>query len=177
MRAIRCLLLTGMLLVVLAPFVQAEQRPINLTIFNPVQLFKETDDVSGLRLNLLYGRNANMGGIDLGFGAGHATGDFTGVQWHVVASLVDGDFTGWQHAFFSRTRGEFYGVQISAINVCESRTEGVQFGFFNMTEDMHGLQIGIVNLTERMYGLQIGLLNIIKQKDKLPILPIVNWTF
>ena len=42
---------------------------------------------------------------------------------------------------------------------------------------MSGFQLGIVNYTESMYGLQIGLINFIKEKDKLPVLPLVNWSF
>jgi hypothetical protein len=32
-------------------------------------------------------------------------------------------------------------------------------------------------VSDSMYGLQIGILNIIKSKEKLPILPLVNWSF
>lgn len=31
--------------------------------------------------------------------------------------------------------------------------------------------------SKNMNGVQIGLINIIKNKDKFPILPIVNWNF
>jgi hypothetical protein len=46
-----------------------------------------------------------------------------------------------------------------------------------MAESVHGLQFGFVNVTNHLDGLQIGLLNVAKAKDKLPILPIVNWNF
>jgi hypothetical protein len=47
----------------------------------------------------------------------------------------------------------------------------------NITEDAHGLQIGVFNMTQTLYGLQIGAINVVRQKENLPILPIVNWSF
>jgi hypothetical protein len=56
--------------------------------------------------------------------------------------------------------------------------EGVQFGFVNIGGTTSGLQLGFINITESMEsGLQIGLINVIQSKEKLPILPIVNWNF
>lgn len=40
--------------------------PLQLSLFNPVQIFEENDDVYGFRFNLLYGKNRNMFGLDLG---------------------------------------------------------------------------------------------------------------
>jgi len=155
----------------------ADQSFFNVALFNPVQIFPEGDDIRGIRLNLIYGKNANVSGIDVGFIAGHVTGDFKGLQWQPI-NLVDGKFEGWQNGWLlARTRGEFQGLQSAAINLGKTRVEGVQFGLVNSASDMSGLQLGIVNLTEQMYGLQIGLVNIIESKDKLPILPIINWRF
>jgi hypothetical protein len=28
-----------------------------------------------------------------------------------------------------------------------------------------------------MHGLQIGIINVIRQKEKMPVLPIINWMF
>ena len=40
------------------------------------------------------------------------------------------------------------------------------------------MQIGALNVAEVMRGgLQIGLVNIIRSKEKLGILPFVNWVF
>jgi hypothetical protein len=32
-------------------------------------------------------------------------------------------------------------------------------------------------MTQTLYGLQIGVINVVRQKENLPILPIVNWAF
>ena len=159
------------------PGARAEEHPINLALLNPVQVFPETEDIRGLRLNILYGRNVNVTGLELGVVAGHVTGDFSGLQWQPV-NLVEGNFTGWQTGWlFSQTRGDFLGLQSSAVNFGGGHTEGVQFGIVNVTESMSGLQLGLVNVAGRTDGLQIGLVNVIKSKESLPVLPIVNWTF
>jgi hypothetical protein len=55
--------------------------------------------------------------------------------------------------------------------------EGVQAGFINVSKGVEGLQLGFINVTHDLHGLQIGLLNVAQGKDKLPVLPIVNWNF
>jgi hypothetical protein len=156
---------------------RAEQHAVNVALFSPAQIFPPTDDVRGLRLNLLYGRNENVSGVELGMVAGYVTGDFSGLQWQPV-NLVNGNFAGWQTGLvYSQTRGDFLGLQTSAINIGGGHTEGLQFGVLNMTESMSGLQLGLINIAERTDGLQIGLVNVIKSKESLPVLPIVNWTF
>jgi hypothetical protein len=52
-----------------------------------------------------------------------------------------------------------------------------QWGFINHGKNIEGFQLGFVNFAEQLYGLQIGLINVIQSKEKLPILPIVNWSF
>ncbi len=171
------LILAAALTLSLTAVAAGAEKPVNVSLFNPVQLVNETDDVRGVRLNLIYGRNVNVTGLDIGFIAGHATGNFSGVQWHPI-NLVDGSFTGWQNGWLlARTRGDFVGVQSASINIGSSRNEGIQFGLVNVAAETSGIQIGIVNVTDRMYGLQIGLVNVIESKDSLPILPIVNWRF
>ena len=39
---------------------------LQLSLFPPAQIFNESYDVSGLRLSLIYGRNQNVRGLDLG---------------------------------------------------------------------------------------------------------------
>jgi len=177
MRILSSLVLISMLLGLIAAPAAAEGEKIgSISVFNPVQIFDETQDIKGVRWNIVYGKHANITGLDFGIIAGHATGNFTGVQWNAV-NLVDGSFTGWQGGLFSQSKGDFLGLQSSGVNIGKSHSEGVLVGFVNMTNSMSGLQIAFVNVTENMHGLQIGILNIIKGKDKLPILPIVNWVF
>ncbi|HQO41156.1 MAG TPA: hypothetical protein PK986_11850, partial [Spirochaetota bacterium] len=45
---------------------ESEWTPLQLALFNPVQIFDEKCNVYGLRLNLIYGVNSDLYGIDIG---------------------------------------------------------------------------------------------------------------
>jgi len=150
----------------------AETKPIQVSLFNPVQIFPEGTSVSGVRLNMIYGKNANMTGLDYGL-VNHVTGD--GFAWQLGGlGYVEKDFTGWQDNVINVTMGEVNGVQSGAYNT-GGAVHGVQFGFVNNATSMRGLQLGLLNMTETMHGLQIGVGNVIR-KGKMPFLPIVNWS-
>lgn len=140
---------------------QAQTRPVQLALVTPIQIFPEGDAIAGVRLNLLYGRNASMVGLDLGLVNHIKEGGFKGVSWAFVG-VCEGNFTGWQDGAVSITNGNF---------------EGLQMGFFNSAHFVNGLQFGVVNYVGSMKGLQIGLVNIIRQGGAFPVFPIVNWSF
>lgn len=171
------------------------QAAFQFGFFAPdLQLVDASEDVRGLRINIVYGENANMSGVDLGI-VNSTTGDFAGFGWAPGANLVEGsavgvqwswlyshtagEFTGWQSGLVSRVGGAgSAGLQSGWINLVESDFTGVQLGLFNRAESVKGLQLGFVNWAERLDGgLQIGLVNYAKNSDLFPILPIVNWQF
>lgn len=171
---------------------QDSARAIELSVWSPVQLGSETDDVKGLRLNLLYAKNNNLSGVDLGIGVGYLTGDFVGIQYNFLGSVVEGDGAGWQTALYTRTVGEFrglkgglinlqggdfYGWQAGFVSLADSKVVGLQTGLFNKAGDMRGLQFGFVNYSEKLYGVQIGLANINVEADPLYFFPFVNASF
>ena len=142
--------------------ISAQDKPIQLALFNPIQIFDESTSITGLRINLLYGRNATLTGIDWGLVNHLTSGTSKGVQFGFVG-IVDANFIGWQDNFVNITKGKF---------------EGLQFGFVNYAGTVSGVQIGIVNYAENMTkGLQIGLVNVIVKGGQFPIFPIVNWAF
>ena len=141
--------------------VQAQKKPIQIALFTPIQIVPEDQHIGGIRLNLIYSRNASVTGLDVGF-INHTTkGLSQGVQFGFV-SLVDSDFTGLQDNAVSITKGNF---------------EGLQLGIVNYANQMNGVQFGLVNYAVNMKGLQIGLVNIIRQGGTFPVFPIVNWAF
>jgi hypothetical protein len=148
-------------------------KPIQIALWNPVQIFPEDTSILGVRLNLLYGLNRNMTGLDIGIG-NHTKGDEKGLQYGLVG-FVEGSFRGWQNNAFNYSE-TFYGFQHGFYNGAHTAT-GFELGFVNITQDMHGFQLGIFNMTQTLYGLQIGIINVVQQKEDLPILPIVNWSF
>ncbi len=172
MRSFRLLLS----LAVLASFASiasaAGPSPFQLALFNPAQIVPEKASVSGLRIDLIYGVNQDVTGLDIGL-VNHARGSEFAWQWGGIG-IVEKDFTGWQDNWVSITRGSFTGLQTGLFNQA-GQGNGVQFGVVNVTKSMHGLQLGVINSTETMHGLQIGVGNII-QKGKIPFLPIVNWS-
>jgi hypothetical protein len=170
----RSLLLLALILMTVSARADQGTSPVNLALFNPIQITAEETSVTAFRFSLLYGRNHGVTGLDIGL-VGMNTGNGVGVQW-AGAGLVAGDFTGWQTGLYSSTRGTFQGFQSGVVNHAVGG-EGFQWGLVNITEDFSGFQLGFVNFAEKMNGLQIGLVNIIKSKDKLPILPLVNWSF
>lgn len=147
--------------ILIAASVQAQNRPVQVSLVTPIQIFPEKYTITGVRLNLLYGRNVSVQGIDIGLVNHTTTGQFQGLQWGLVG-LTDADFTGWQDC---------------AVNVTRLRCEGLQWGLVNYAGNMSGLQLGFVNYAKKMKGLQIGLVNIIKQGGQFPVFPIVNWSF
>ncbi len=140
----------------------AQSNPIQLSLFNPVQIVPENEAVGGVRLNLIYTKNSAMTGFDLGL-VNTTTGSVTGVQWALVG-INGGDFTGWQN---------------TAVSIVEGRFEGFQgpWALYNSAGHCSGLQLGLVNTAETMNGLQIGILNFIKRGGAFPFFPIVNWSF
>ncbi len=139
----------------------AQTQPINVALFNPVQIFPEDNSIKGFRLNLIYGKNVSMVGFDLGLVNHISTGGFTGLQWGLV-NLCDGDFVGMQGGL---------------LNLSKKNVEGFQYGWYNTGDYVNGFQLGLVNTAETMKGLQIGLINFIKTGGQFPVFPIVNWSF
>lgn len=152
-----------------------ETRPIQLALFNPVQIFDESVGIKGIRLNLLYGRNVFVRGIDAGLVNVLGGGESVGLQYGIVG-YVEGDYLGVQWDAFNFTEGKFSGLQYGIFNNVGDG-EGMQFGLVNTARNMRGLQVAFFNYTETMYGLQIGLVNVIRQKETLPVFVFVNWSF
>lgn len=141
--------------------IYSQGNPIQLSLFNPIQIVPEGESVNGIRLNLIYTKNANVTGFDMGL-VNQTTGSQLGVQWGGV-NITDGGFTGWQSAFVNISKGNFVGLQTSWVNY--------HGGHFN------GLQFSIVNYAATIEGLQLGLINIIGSGGFLPVFPIFNFNF
>ena len=149
------------LIFICTPVQAQKNRPVQVALITPAQIFPEEDAITGVRLNLIYGRNVSVTGLDLGL-INHTTTDKSmGIQFGIIG-LADSDFTGWQDNWVNVTKGRF---------------EGFQWGVVNYSYDTRGFQLGLVNYTQTMNGLQIGIVNIIRQGGAFPVFPIVNWSF
>ena len=159
MRISRSLFLGAVLLISSVTAVFA-QSPFQLALFNPVQIISESQDIGGIRIDLIYGKNTSVGGLDIGLVNHTTSGISKGIEWGLVG-YNEGSFTGWQWNAVSITRGTFTGLQM---------------GWYTTANHCGGVQIGIVNHSGTMKGIQLGLLNFIDQGGFLPIFPIVNWS-
>ena len=122
----------------------AQGKPIQLALFNPVQIVPETQSISGLRLTLLYGRNTNVTGVDIGL-ANFTTSDQLGIQWGGVG-YTEGDFTGWQGNWVSISKGNFVGLQSGLVTYNARKENGLQFALVNYAAKLNGLQLGLINI-------------------------------
>lgn len=102
--------------------------PIQIALWEPLQITPKEMEIYGLSLSL--GLSENAGCI------GTATG---------LGGIVNGDMAGFQANLFNWTRGNFYGFQFGLVNFAE-KVVGLQIGIFNYAVKMEGIQIGVVNI-------------------------------
>ena len=159
----KCLLLAMILFSIASLSIPAiaQDRPIQLALVAPVQIFPESYSITGLRISLIYGKNASVSGLDWGLVTHTTSGKSMGIDWGAI-NLTDADFTGLQGGWVNLVSGNF---------------EGLQYGFFNHANYANGVQFGIINHANRLKGVQVGFVNIIKQGGQFPVFPIVNWSF
>ncbi|OGU64264.1 MAG: hypothetical protein A2W30_02320 [Ignavibacteria bacterium RBG_16_36_9] len=56
----------------------SQGNPIQLALFNPIQIVPEGESVNGIRVNFIYTKNANVTGFDMGL-VNQTTGSQLGV--------------------------------------------------------------------------------------------------
>lgn len=140
---------------------ESQSRPVQLALFSPIQIFPERYSISGIRLSLIYGKNATV----------------TGLDWGLINHTTTGESVGWQLGLVGLVEADFMGWQDNWVNVVKGNFRGLQWGLVNSANHAGGLQLGLVNYARTLNGLQIGLINIIKQGGQFPVFPIVNWSF
>jgi len=161
MKTISTIFYSTLLFVCFNSISYSQDKQIQLSLLNPIQIFSESESISGFRFNLIYGKNVNVTGFDLGL-VNQSTGIQKGVQWGGV-NLTDRGVTGWQAGFVNLSKGSSVGLQTGMVNYHQ--------GHFN------GLQFSIVNYAATLKGLQLGLINIIGEGGFLPVFPFFNFDF
>jgi hypothetical protein len=179
---------------------------LQISISPDVQLVGQDESVSGLRLNLPYGKNISFSGLDFGFLSSSAQ-DADALQVNLIGNLVEQNGMGAQVSCLNVVYNSMKGLQISLlfndnykfngigvaggfnkytdegngilIATCGNYGEvlkGVQVGLCNISTYSTGLQIGVFNYAKNVKGLQIGILNIIEE-GALPFMPFLNFNF
>lgn len=154
---------------------------LQLGIWAPkVQLVPPEIALSGLKLNLPYGNNGQVTGLDLGLVSINREQNDQ-ICAHVSALQVNlwnstnGNFAGVQAGLYNEAVNSA-GIKVGIVNNTTNISRGVEVGIINTALDMHGLQVGLVNYTEFLTGVQIGIVNI-ATKSTLPFFPIINMCF
>ncbi len=163
-------------------------HPLQLSLVTPAQIVPKEDGVCGIRLDLLWGNNKSVWGLDLGLtnGAGGLRGIEVGglvnvlkgleeappaQSWGVqVAGLVNSNtktpFIGFQMAGLvnDHDEGIFTGIQVAGLANDNDKTSfgGLQIALFsnqNYQSEVTGVQLALFNQARQLNGLQLGLAN------------------
>lgn len=106
------LLLSGILVFTLTQCAQAAS-PLQVAVYDPVQVVADFENVNGFRLNLFYGVNFNVSGLDVGI-INQVDGKQKGVQLGIYNNSLE--TSGVQIGLVNRT-GWLYGLQIGLVNI------------------------------------------------------------
>ncbi len=132
--------------------------PFQIALFPPFQLVDPSISIYGLRINLFYGKNKLINGLDVG-----------------IVNDVKLKMRGLQAGVVNKS-DYVWGLQTGV--VCLSReTNFAQISVYNQSEKVTGTQIGVINITDTLVGAQIGLINIVKKSKGPKFLPIINIGF
>ncbi len=146
--------------------------PLQLSLFYPIQMVPASYEITGLKLNTIYGFNEHVVGLDLGvYGAGRV---MEAIQVNLINDVTE-EISGWQIGAINRS-GSLSGLQTGVLNFVDLDARGLQIGLINRAADMDGLQIGLINTCDMLYGVQIGLVNLINDSE-LPFMLIINARF
>lgn len=136
-------------------------RPVGINLVTPVQMPSADATIDGLRLNLIYGENFGVNGLDLGlFGCSRANA--SGLALDLFAARYDFDFTGGLFAGLGMAvLGNGTGCELSVIaNYNRGSFTGLQLALLNNNGLFEGVQVGAVNYNKgASKGFQVGLYN------------------
>jgi len=151
-----------------------DTTPLQISVWPPnAQVVPDYIDVAGLKINLPYGGNKNITGLD--FGIASASDRTSALQLNLV-NVVKEEFTGLQIGLINLD-GAASGVKLGLLmNNVDAMSKGIDIGIINTALESHGLQVGLINYCEFMVGVQIGLVNIIRESN-VPFFPIINFCF
>lgn len=158
-----------------------DNTAFQLGIWSPeMQLVPPEISVSGLKINLPYGSNSQVTGLDLGI-VSIARDQSLDTEARVSALQINifnsnsGSFAGLQAGVVNLSDTSS-GIVLGVVNSVNGRSSGIAFGAVNTSMEFHGVEIGLVNYTEFLEGVQIGLVNI-ATKSTIPFFPFINICF
>jgi hypothetical protein len=180
---------------------QAFVSPVSVNIAPPVQFPPSDFNVAGIRASVLWGRQRDVTGIDIGVLGNITEQSFTGLAVSGVfnytqntATVLGLQFAGVTNintnktsvyglqlalgANFNQAASMVAGFQIAVLANVAPFTDiyGFQIGLYNRAKEVYGFQIGLVNVVDNLHGVQIGLVNFNKS-GPFAVSPILNVGF
>lgn len=136
-----------------------------------------------------HARGVTIGGVGVGVG-----GDATGLTVGGIGLGVGGDLRGINLAGVGIGASQVTGITIAGVAAGAGDARGVIVApaYFQLAEggalrgvsvsafndirgQQHGLAIGILNIASELHGVQLGLINIARNKERFPVLPLMNY--
>ena len=153
----------------------AETAVFKLSLWDHLALATpaNTQDVTGIDFGIM-SNTATVTGVQLDLLIAQTQYELKGLSSAWIVSMV-GETYGAQAALLTKTE-KLTGAQLGVVNMVENSGTGVQWGFFNKAEFIHGAQLGFVNYARTIEGLQIGLINI-AENGWFPAMVFVNGRF
>jgi len=115
-------------------------------------------------VNVLYGINGGLDGLEIGGILNYNHGDVNGVQLAWVSNINREHTNGLMWAgCFNLTMDDSRGMQLADLNIAAGDFTGLQAGMFNYAGGLRGVQFGLVNIVGEDNGaVPIGLINIVR---------------
>ena len=163
--------LVALMMMASASAAEDKEVPFLFSIIAPMAIPMDADNVNGLRLNLIYGSNKNVAGVDFGLiqqitgkgdgtqiGALNIAESMDGPQFGIIGNTAK-DIYGPQIAVGGNNADKITGAQLSILFNYAAELGELQFGIINRTLKLGGVQVGLFNFADKSGGTQVGLLN------------------
>lgn len=139
-----------------------ENKNVQFSLFAPLQVLEEDEDVYGIRFTALYGVNAAVVGFD--FGVWSVTNGYQyGLQANVLTAYHAQNADGFSFAgivnythqsstgciiggIYNEIGHKITGFQTGLFCAKATQVSGVQLSLFNYCEDLNGVQLGLINI-------------------------------
>ena len=182
-------------------WVFAAVSPVSVTVFPPIQFPADNYTITGGRFSILWGRQRDLYGLDVGVLGNITDETFVGIGISGLLNLTGGTTTilGLQLAGLANintNKTQIYGLQATlGINSNTASSSivglqiapianlspymniyGIQAGIYNRALSVYGFQIGVVNVVKNLHGIQIGLLNF-NEGGLFFVAPVLNIGF
>ena len=114
-------------------------EPVQISLAPPAQFAPQDVPVRGLRLNVVYGVQQEVFGLDVGL-FNEVGENLSGIGVGIL-NIARKDASGFQVGAANTVSGEFRGLQVAFANHNEGNLAGAQIGVGNATQGGSGLQI------------------------------------